>query len=242
MNHKFRTTFKQWSNRIGEIESSVLLFLALIVGGIWLFGVIADELVAEGPRPFDEQILLIFREQDDLNDPIGPKWVEEALRDFTALGGTGILLFITVGVVGYFLLRHNYRLAGLILLAVLGSFLLTYLLKAGYDRPRPELVPQITFVSAASFPSGHSSIAAATYLTLGALIARLQDQRRFKLYVMACAVVLVLLIGISRIYLGVHWPTDVLAGWILGAVWAMAVLLLAHWWKQRHRHENSEQK
>lgn len=223
---------RRWT---GGTETSALLLLVILASGIWLFGLIATGLIKEEPGEFDEQILLLFREPDDKADPIGPHWVEETVRDFTALGGTGIILFIMVGLVGFYLLRQNYQLASLILLAVLGSFLLTYTLKAGFNRPRPELVPQITFVSAASFPSGHSSIAATTYLTLGALIARSQEQRRAKLYIMAFAILLVLLIGFSRIYLGVHWPSDVLAGWVLGAVWAIVVLLAARWWQERHQ-------
>jgi len=212
-----------------------LLALILTLGGIWLFGLITDELVLDGPQQIDEQILLALREPDNPADPIGPKWVEEMVRDFTAFGSTGVALFITAGVLGYFLLQRNFSLAWLLLLTIGGSLLLTYLLKAGFNRPRPELVSHIMFASTASFPSGHSSLAATTYLMLGALIASLQDARRFKVYVMFFAVLLVFLVGFSRVYLGVHWPSDVLGGWILGAVWVLIVLQVAHWWQRQHQ-------
>jgi undecaprenyl-diphosphatase len=222
---------RAWLKRI---EISILLTLTLTLGSIWLFVLIADELVLDGPQRIDEQILLALREPDDSANPIGPKWVEETVRDFTAFGSTGIVLFIMAGVLGCFLLQRNFSLAWLLLLTIGGSLLLTYLLKAGFDRPRPELVPHIMFASTASFPSGHSSVAATTYLMLGTLIARMQDARRFKAYIMGFAVLLVFLVGFSRVYLGVHWPSDVLGGWILGAVWVLTVLQGARWW-QRHR-------
>jgi undecaprenyl-diphosphatase len=119
------------------------------------------------------------------------------------------------------MLSRKRNAAMLVLVSILGAVVLSYAIKAGIERPRPELFPHGVEVYTASFPSGHATGSAATYLTLGALLARLQPRRRLKIYLMAVAVLLTLMIGLSRLYLGVHWPSDVLAGWTLGACWAL---------------------
>jgi len=217
------------------VEFSLLLTLVLILGGIWLFLVLANEAVTVDPRGLDREILLALREPGDPDNPLGPEWVQTAMRDVTALGGTAVLLILTTGVLGYFLLRREYHLAALLLLTVAGGGLLSNSLKYAFDRPRPELVPALTLYLAPSFPSGHSTLAAATYLTLGSLIARAQKDRRLKVYSILLATLLALLVGFSRVYLGVHWPSDVLGGWLLGALWATFTLLLSRWWVRRTR-------
>lgn len=106
-------------------------------------------------------------------------------------------------------------------------------LKMGFDRVRPDLVPHGSFVYTASFPSGHALMSAVTYLTLGALLASVHSPARVKAYFLAVAMVLTLLVGVSRVYLGVHWPTDVAAGWSVGAAWALMSWLLMRWLQKR---------
>jgi undecaprenyl-diphosphatase len=132
-----------------------------------------------------------------------------------------VLSFITLAVAGFLVLQRKTHAALFVLVAVGGGLLLSSLLKMGFDRPRPDLVPHGSVVYTASFPSGHSMMAAVTYLTLGALLARVQPRRSLKLYLLGLAVLLAVAVGVSRVYLGVHWPTDVLAGWALGAAWAL---------------------
>jgi undecaprenyl-diphosphatase len=105
--------------------------------------------------------------------------------------------------------------------------LLSTVLKMGFERPRPDLVPHATRVYTASFPSGHAMLSAVTYLTLGALLARVQPNRRLKAYLIGLALCITLLVGASRVYLGVHWPSDVLAGWCGGAAWAALCWFIA---------------
>ncbi len=217
--------------RIRRTELTILIAIALVVGGVWLFVELADEVIEGSTHAIDERLLLSLRNPADLSDPIGPPWVEETMRDFTALGGGAILSLLTSSVVGYLVIQRKYRAALLLALAVIGGMLLSQGLKSSFGRPRPDLVPHGSFVYFTSFPSGHSMMSAATYLTLGALLARLQERRRLKIYLLCMAMIITVLVGISRIYLGVHWPTDVLAGWTAGAVWAVLCWLVM-WWLQ----------
>jgi undecaprenyl-diphosphatase len=120
-----------------------------------------------------------------------------------------------------------------VVIAVGGGTLLSFLLKGGFDRPRPELVPHGSYVYTASFPSGHSMMSAVVYLTLGALLVRIHPKRRTKAYILTIAVITTLAVGVSRVYMGVHWPSDVLGGWTLGAAWALLCWLVARWLKMR---------
>jgi len=214
-------------------EFTILASLAVAAGGIWLFAALADEVLERETRAFDRALLLTLRNPHDRADPIGPAWFEELGRDLTALGSTGVLSLICLGVIGFLVLLRRHHAALFVFVAVGGGWLLSTLLKIGFDRPRPDLVPHATLVQTASFPSGHAMMAAVTYLTLGALLARLQPRRRLKLYVLGLAVMVTVAVGITRVYLGVHWPTDVLAGWSIGAAWAALCWTLALWLQRR---------
>lgn len=208
-------------------ELRVLLALVAIAASIWLFAGLADEIVEGDEFAFDRAVLLFFRNPADPGDPIGPDKLESMVRDVTAMGGTVILTFITLAVAGFLALGGKRGSALFVLAAIGGAILLSFAMKAGFERPRPDLVPHGAVVYTASFPSGHATGAAATYLTLGALLARFQPRRRLKFYILGLAVFMTVCIGLSRIYLGVHWPTDVIAGWTLGASWALLCWLVA---------------
>lgn len=211
----------------GGRELGWLLLLVGITVGIWAFAGIADEVMEGNTHAVDRAVLLALRTPGDPADPLGPGWLEEVFRDVTALGGNVVLTLVTLGVAGFLALARRRREAGLIVAAVATGLALSFLLKSGFDRPRPDLVSHGTVVYTHSFPSGHSMLSAVTYLTLGALLARQQTRRRLKAYVLGMAVLLTGLVGLSRIYLGVHWPTDVLAGWAAGASWALLCWLVA---------------
>jgi undecaprenyl-diphosphatase len=161
-------------------------------------------------------------------------------RDLTALGSFGVLALLTAAAVGYLVLAAKRHAAIAVLAAVAGGVVLSTALKLGFDRPRPDLVPHAVEVYTASFPSGHSMMAAVTYLTLGALLARVEGDWRLKLYWVGIALLLTLLVGFSRVYLGVHWPSDVLGGWALGATWALACWIVMQWLQRRGTVEPSE--
>lgn len=227
----------QW---LSDQDVITLVLLALIAGGIWIFAEVADEVVEGGTQQIDEQILLAMRNPDDLSDPLGPEWVEEIGRDYTALGGIGVTTMLTLGSIGYLLLAHKERTALFITAAVGGGALISTLLKEIFDRPRPDLVLRLSYAGSASFPSGHSIISAVTYLTLAALLGTLVERRRERIYLLLVATLLTILIGISRVYLGVHWPTDVLAGWAAGAVWAILCWQVARWLQRRGEIEGEQ--
>ena len=127
-----------------------------------------------------------------------------------------------IAVVGYLLLAGKCAAAWLMLAAVVGGTGLNDLLKFAFARPRPELAGPAARVFTSSFPSGHAALSAITYLTLGAFLARTQASRPTRIYFLSLALILTFIVGVSRVYLGVHYPTDVLAGWCIGAAWAMA--------------------
>jgi undecaprenyl-diphosphatase len=211
----------------------ILAALAVLATGAFGFAQIA-ELASEGEaRAAEERVLLAFREAGDPSDPIGGVAVEEAVRDLTALGGVLLTTLVTLLAASFFLLDHRPRAAGFFVAAIVGGVAVTFALKAGFDRPRPDLVARQMEALSASFPSGHSATAAVVYLTLGAFVARALPKLRLRVLVMAAAIVITLAIGVSRVYLGVHWPTDVLAGWTVGAVWALSCWLLERDFRRR---------
>ncbi len=211
---------------LGSHELGVLLAAGGIAGGVWAFALLADAVMEGGTQAFDRGLLLAMRRPGDLA-PIGPPFVQEAARDATALGSVVILGLLTAISAGFLALDGKGRMALFVLLSVLGGTALSAVLKDLFQRARPDLVPQAVSVATTSFPSGHSMLSAVTYLTLGALLARSHQRRRFKAYFLLLAALLTGLVGVSRVYLGVHWPTDVLAGWTAGAVWALLCWLVA---------------
>jgi undecaprenyl-diphosphatase len=224
--------------RVSRIERGILLIVMVAAAALFAFAKLADEVAEGGTRAFDERLLLALRTPGDLADPIGPRWFEEMMRDFTALGGTGVLVLMVLAVAGFLVLTRKGHAALAVIVAVAGGVLVSQTMKWAYARPRPELVPHGAEVYTASFPSGHAMMSAIVYLTLGAMLARTQSGQAVKAYVLSVAIFLTVLVGTSRVYLGVHWPTDVLAGWMLGAVWALGCWLVMLWLQARGQVED----
>ncbi len=195
--------------------------------------IIAEGTIAERVKALDRALFLALRSAEDPDDPLGPLWLESSVRDITALGSTTVLTLITLGALGYLLLVRQRAAALLFGVTVVGAEILYNLLKVLFDRPRPDLVPHATEVMTLSFPSGHATMSAVVFLTLAALHTRFQRTRAASVFIMALAVLIALLVGLSRIYLGVHWPSDVLAGWVLGAAWVFACWKVAQRLRER---------
>lgn len=215
--------FRSWEPRaIGS------LFVIAACG--WLFLLIAGYVIEGDTHAIDQRLLRALRSSSDPAVLRGPGWMKETIRDITALGGYPVLTFTTLGVVGFLGLSGHGRDARFVLTAVVGGWLLAYGLKSLFDRPRPDIVPHLSFVVSSSFPSGHSLMSAVVYLTLGSLLTNLVSSVRLKLYFLGVAALLALLVGLSRIAMGVHYPSDVVAGWCLGLGWAEFCWLVHHKW------------
>lgn len=219
-------------NRISREEARPLLRISLGATLLAAFGVVVAAVLGGGTAAFDRAVLLLLRADGNAADPIGPAWLEEVGRDVTALGSFVFLGFLLFAVVGYLTLVRKRGAAVLLLVSVLGGTLMSTLLKMAFERPRPDL-PHAARVFTASFPSGHATLSAVTFLTMGALLMRVTDDRRVKTYFMAIAVFLTVVVGLSRLYLGVHYPSDVLAGWCVGSAWAVLCWAGALWLQRR---------
>jgi undecaprenyl-diphosphatase len=215
-----------------ERDDVWLVVAGLIVASLVLaFGVLAEEVLEGDTTGFDRAIMSALRSTSNPANPIGPPWLQEAARDVTSLGSVVLLAFFLVAVVGYLLLTHKRALAVLLAVSVIGGELLSTILKNSFDRPRPD-IPHVTQVFTASFPSGHAMLSAISFLTVGALLAGATPEPRVKAYLMGLAVFLTVSVGVSRVYLAVHYPTDVLAGWCIGSGWAILCWSVWLWFQQ----------
>lgn len=204
-------------------------FGALAVGIALLIGFA----VARYPFAFDRQLLLAFRNSADLGRPIGPDGLRLAMIDLTALGGRTVLTTVVAVTLGLLVIRRLWLTAGLVLVATLAGSLLSAQAKLLFARPRPELVDHLVEVHGLSFPSGHATNSAIIYLTLALLVSQVVPGRRTRAYIIGVAVMLTGIVGVSRVYLGVHWPSDVLTGWSIGTCWALAWWFMGAWLRDR---------
>lgn len=215
--------------RHGDFVS--LLLLLIVIGCVWAFVEIADEVLEGELRQLDRGILLSLRNPANVTDPIGPRWFEELMRDATALGGILMLTLLVAAAVVVLWLEQHRRAALWLLIATLGAFALSSLFKLYFARERPDILATELLPPTYSFPSGHSMLSAAVYLTLGALLTHVVPRKRTRGFVLFMALLLTAFAGFSRVYLGVHYPSDVLAGWTLGLSWAALCWLVA--WNMR---------
>jgi undecaprenyl-diphosphatase len=215
---------RTWLN---QYEPMTLITFACLAAGLFLLQRLTSEVMEGETLGFDQDILLWLRQSGNLSQPIGPGWLVHAMGDITSLGGVTVLALLTLLATTYLLLDRKIAIAIFLFLSVLSGWLASTGLKIVVARARPDVVPHLVTVNDLSFPSGHAMVSAVTYLTLGALLARTQRYRATRIFVMAAGIFLAVLIGLSRIYLGVHYPTDVVAGWVAGALWALVCWLVS---------------
>jgi undecaprenyl-diphosphatase len=210
-------------------EAKIFLKVFVVAGCFWTFVKLAGKIRKGGTDEIDSQILRALRKPDDPAVPIGPSWLPEVARDITALGSGADLTLVSATLVGYLCLNRRFRAAGFLIASVGSGLLLCRLLKDFFVRRRPTAVKPLTHFDPESFPSGHSMGSAVVYLTLGGLISRQFGGWVTKVYLLSVALLTTLLVGMSRLYLGVHYPSDVLAGWAAGSLWSGACAQAARW-------------
>lgn len=210
-----------------QIDIWILAAFLAIASLLAFFAILGSEVLEGETATFDRWVLLSLRHAGDPASPVGPAWLVRAMVDLTSLGGVAVLTLVTFLAAGFLLSSRKPALALFVLASVGGGALVGTVLKSLFMRPRPDLVPHLVQVGSASFPSGHAMNSAVVYLTLGALLARSMADWRIRMYLLLISMLLVVLIGFTRIYVGVHWPTDVLAGWAVGAAWAILCSVVA---------------
>ncbi len=215
-------------------DSNMLVFFLLAAIGILIFLMLASEVREGEVFALDRWLIQALRDPADPSVPIGPIWLRRTLTDITALGGSPLLTLLTLVSAGYLIAARKAATAAFLIAAISTGAIASTVLKLLFTRARPDLVTHLVDTYSTSFPSGHAMNSAVTFLTLGALLARAESNREVRIYLMSVAVSLTLMIGFSRIYLGVHWPSDVLAGWCVGASWAILCSWIARILQHRH--------
>ncbi|MBX3443933.1 MAG: phosphatase PAP2 family protein [Planctomyces sp.] len=214
-------------------EPRALAALLLLAIGAWVSVKIAGEVLEGDTFSFDRLLLELLRSGTDPGALRGPGWLADVVRDATALGSV-LVLTIAAGTAVIFLWLQRQRSTAIFLAtSVVTGMLASAALKEFFDRPRPTIVPHLATVASSSFPSGHAMMSAVVYLTLGSLLMSVVAERRLKLFILAAAIGVTVLVGVSRVLLGVHYPSDVLAGWAFGLSWAEACWLGNAWRRRR---------
>ena len=232
-------TIADLRQRMGREQKLLLLFVALAALG-WAFAALAIDMTEGETATFDQMVTVMFRVPSDLSQAIGPAWLTSAMIDLTALGSVAVLTLVSVLAVAFLLFRGRQRLAVMMAGATLGGAVLSVVLKDLFARPRPTIVPHLVDVNTLSFPSGHAINSAIVYLTIALVMARNFEDRATRVFILASATVLVFVIGVTRVFLGVHYPSDVLAGWMVGSAWALAMGALARELQHEHKVEPPE--
>lgn len=208
------------------LEVEVLIGFIAFILLITLFGVVASEMLQGDTLAWDRAIMTAMRAAEMRLSPSG-SWLRKWMIDLTALGGGPLLTLLTAIVAGFLFVTRRPAMALFVIASTSGGGIMGSLLKDLFVRDRPDIVPHLVEVKSMSFPSAHALNSAVIYLTLGALLARAEKRRPVRLYIICTALLLTIAVGISRVYLGVHYPSDVAAGWSAGAAWAAGCAFLA---------------
>ncbi len=220
--------------RFARAEMAALAALLIVTLGVMTFIEVADDMTEADGQAFDGAVLHWM--QPTAGEPRGPWWLHEAAADLTSLGGISVLTLFAVIAVAFLLVQRKHLSAALMVVGLAGGVALSEGLKALFERARPPAAYQAVETLNASFPSGHALLSTVFYLTLGVMLTRAFPKKRLKAFVLGAAILIALLIGLTRVYLGAHWASDVMAGWCAGAAWAMALWLVAYAVQRRQAH------
>ncbi|HYR24472.1 MAG TPA: phosphatase PAP2 family protein [Aquabacterium sp.] len=220
-----KQTLTRWRR---NFELRLLWPLGLAAAALWGFLGIADEMMEGEVHAADAWILALCRTGGAQGGPWGPLWLPDVMRDITALGSPTVLILTVTAIWGYLAMARQWRMAWLAAGSCLGGWATSIALKQMFMRSRPDVSFHGTLADGYSFPSGHAMMSAVVFLTLATLVARLAPRTRLRVYAIGVAALVSGLVGLSRVYLGVHWASDVAAGWAAGVAWALLVWALAH--------------
>ena len=225
-----RAWWRAWWGRPGWERFVHLAAAAAFIASVGIFLELADDAPEGDYLPIENRIMQAMR---DGGAPLGPPGTPAVVRDITALGSAVVLIIMTLLILGFLWISGRVRIAAMIAVATVGGQALNLGLKHAFARERPDAALHLVEVSSTSFPSGHSMASSIFYLTMGVLLARTASRRREKTYFVGAAILITFLIGFSRVYLGVHYPTDVVAGWSAGTAWALICWFVADWLGRR---------
>lgn len=231
MKNRFAALLERFA--VGKPEFALLVAGAVLFLSVFCFVAIADEMSEGEFHEAEERLLISLREESDPRRPVGPAWLETWAIELTAIGSGPVLALMVLLVAGYFVVAQRFGAAFFIVAVSISGALLSSLLKHLYDRDRPSVVPHLAEVASGSFPSGHSMASSLIYLALGAVLAQSAARWRERIYFIAAAFFLAFLVGLTRVYLGVHYPSDVLGGWAAGLGWALLCWMIAYWLRQK---------
>lgn len=201
----------------------VALTVVVITWGA--FEVLATRL-RDSAEDLDHQIVFLLRDPRDHAQMIGPRALEEVMRDFTALGGYAVLTVTIVAFAVFQRLQNGPSHCRFFLITTIGGYLCSMLMKKTVGRDRPAIVPHLSHVETSSFPSTHSMMSAITWLTIGVMLSQHSDHPAIRRLLTLLPLLLAFSVGISRVFMGVHFPTDVLAGWTAGLLWTWAAFAI----------------
>jgi undecaprenyl-diphosphatase len=225
-----RSWWREWWGRPGWERFVHIAAAATFLVSIGVFLELADDAPEGDYLPLEIKVMQAMRSG---GEPLGPAGTLAVVRDITSLGSAVVLILMTLLIIGYLWISGRVRIAAMVTVATAGGQALNLVLKTAFARERPDAALRLVEVSSTSFPSGHAMASSIFYLTIGVLLARTSARRREKTYFVASAILITFLIGFSRVYLGVHYPTDVLAGWTAGTAWAIACWFVADWLGRR---------
>ena len=223
--------------RIARTEIAALSALLIIALGVMTFVEVADDMTEADGQMFDQAVLHWL--QPVAGQPRGPWWLQEAAADLTSLGGISVLTLFAVIAFSFLLIQRKRLSALLLVVGLAGGVALSEGLKALFERARPPAAYQAVETLNASFPSGHALLSTVFYLSVAVMMTRAFPKRRLKAYVLGVGMVFALMVGLTRVYLGAHWASDVLAGWSVGAAWAMALWLVSYAVERRQKRHHA---
>jgi len=233
--------FTRRAFQLAKAEIAALGALLIVALGVMTFVEVADDMTEADGQAFDHAVLALLRPfADDPGRPWGPWWLKEAAADLTSLGGISVLGLFAIVAIVFLLIQRKWLSSTLLVFGLLGGVMLSEGLKAVFERERPPVAYQAVETINASFPSGHALLSAVFYLSLAVMLTRAFPERRFKAYVLGVGILMTVVVGTTRIYLGAHWATDVFAGWSVGAAWAMALWLVAYAVERRQRRHHAQ--